>query len=57
MDNKESKPLVGRKFTNTEVNYYSSPIEAYGAKLTQSKYINIKEPSSTFNNKMSKNQP
>jgi len=42
MDNKESKPLVGRKFTNTEVNYYSSPIEAYGAKLTQSKYINIK---------------
>lgn len=39
MEAKEHPQFVGRKFTNVDTNYYSAPIDAYGAKLTESKYF------------------
>ena len=40
MDKKEDTSyLVGRHFADSDVNYYCSPVDAYGAKVTKSKLM------------------
>lgn len=41
MEKEDTNHFVGRTLALHSVNHYSSPLEAYGAKITDSKFINI----------------
>lgn len=42
MEKEDTPKFVGRVFPDEETNYYSTPVDAYGAKLTSSKFMQIK---------------